>query len=135
MQTIPCGLAGCISSGMDYVVFPEKGFFKQMCMYHSLICLNLSGVQPVGEKWSEECILALQQRVSNRILCVKIQGAHEGRALVAMIDKGSDPQGNVAELLTSAGFAAPVAVTTSSNQQDDHKTPAEVHGEMCLQIL
>lgn len=79
--------------------------------------------------------MALQQRVSNRILFVEIQGAHEGRALVVLIDKGSDPQDNVAELLTSAGFAAPVTVTTTMNQQADHEASAEVHGEMCLQIF
>ncbi|XP_056882925.1 tudor domain-containing protein 1 isoform X4 [Takifugu flavidus] len=88
---------------------------------------GLAGVQPVGDKWSEECILALQQRVSNRILSMAIQGAHEGRALVAMIDKGSDPQENVAELLTSSGFAAPVLVTSSMNQQADLKPLAKVH--------
>lgn len=87
-------------------------------------------MQPVGGKWSQECILALQQRISNRILYVEIQGLHEGRALVAMIDKGSDPQGDVAELLTSAGFAAPVAVVTSMNQHADHKPLAEAHGEI-----
>lgn len=92
-------------------------------------------MQPVGKNWSEECVLALQQRVYNQILRVEIQGAHEGRALVVMIDKTSDPQDNVAELLISAGFAAPVAVTTSMNQQADHKASAEVHGEMCLQIF
>uniref|UniRef100_H2U1B9 Tudor domain containing 1 n=1 Tax=Takifugu rubripes TaxID=31033 RepID=H2U1B9_TAKRU len=95
---------------------------------------GLAGVQPVGDKWSEECILALQQRVSNRILSMAIQGAHEGRALVAMIDKGSDPQENVAELLTSSGFAAPVLVTSSMNQQADLKPLAEVHGEIFLQF-
>lgn len=97
-------------------------------------CLTFLGVQPVGEDWSEECILALQQRVSNRILSMEIQGAREGKALVSMIDKGSDPQDNVAELLTAAGFAAPAAVTTRMNQQTDRKASAEVHGEMCLQI-
>uniref|UniRef100_A0A8C4HYP7 Tudor domain containing 1 n=1 Tax=Dicentrarchus labrax TaxID=13489 RepID=A0A8C4HYP7_DICLA len=68
---------------------------------------GLAGVQPVGESWSQDCLLALQRRVSNRILRIEIQGAHEGKALVAMIDEASDPQANVAELLTSAGFAAP----------------------------
>lgn len=63
-----------------------------------------------------------------------IQGAYEGRALVAMIDKGSDPQENVAELLTSSGFAAPVLVTSSMNQQADLKPLAEVHGEIFLQF-
>lgn len=63
-----------------------------------------------------------------------IQGAREGRALVAVIDKASDPQENVAELLTSSGFAAPVLVTSSMNQQADLKPLAEVHGEMFLQF-
>lgn len=76
--------------------------------------------------------MALQQRVYSRILCVEIQGAREGRALVVLIDKASDPQDNVAELLTAAGFAAPVAVTTSMNQQADHKASA---GETRLQIF
>lgn len=49
---------------------------------------------------------------------------------MAMIDKGSDPQVDVAELLTSAGFAAPVAVVTSMNQHADHKPLAEAHGEI-----
>ncbi|XP_056882911.1 tudor domain-containing protein 1 isoform X2 [Takifugu flavidus] len=96
---------------------------------------GLAGVQPVGDKWSEECILALQQRVSNRILSMAIQGAHEGRALVAMIDKGSDPQENVAELLTSSGFAAPVLVTSSMNQQADLKPLAKVHVvSLCISV-
>lgn len=107
---------------------------KQTCMY-LLTCLNLLGVRPVGKNWSEECILALQQRIYNRILSVEIEGAHEGRALVVMLDKASDPQDNIAELLISAGFASPVAATASMNQQADHKAPAEVHGEACLQIF
>lgn len=86
-------------------------------------------MQPVGENWSEECILALQQRLYNRILRVEIQGAREGRALVVMIDETSDPQDNVAELLISAGFASPVAVSTSMNQHAEHEASAEVHGE------
>lgn len=91
---------------------------------------SFSGVQPVGENWSEECILALQRRVSNRILHIEIQGAHEGKALVAMIDEASDPQANVAELLTSAGFGAPAPVPTSSEQHADQKATAtaELHG-------
>ncbi|XP_028423126.1 tudor domain-containing protein 1 isoform X3 [Perca flavescens] len=82
---------------------------------------GLAGVQPVGESWSEDCLLALQRRVSNRILRLEIQGAHEGKALVAMIDEASDPQANVAELLISAGFAAPAPspVPISSDQQAD----------------
>uniref|UniRef100_A0A8C4HZP5 Tudor domain-containing protein 1 n=1 Tax=Dicentrarchus labrax TaxID=13489 RepID=A0A8C4HZP5_DICLA len=90
---------------------------------------GLAGVQPVGESWSQDCLLALQRRVSNRILRIEIQGAHEGKALVAMIDEASDPQANVAELLTSAGFAAPAPapVTTTSDQQVDQTTTAEPH--------
>ncbi|XP_068162272.1 tudor domain-containing protein 1 [Antennarius striatus] len=90
---------------------------------------SLAGVQPAGESWSEECVIALQRRVSNRILWVEIQGELEGRALVAMIDKGSDPQADIAELLSSAGFSAPII--RSSNQQADHtnfmSTPACEH--------
>ncbi|XP_074476299.1 tudor domain-containing protein 1 isoform X2 [Sebastes fasciatus] len=86
---------------------------------------GLAVVQPVGESWSEDCLLALRRRVSNRILRIEIQGAHEGKALVAMIDEASDPQANVAELLTSAGFAAPAPIPTSSDQQlDQTATPA-----------
>lgn len=66
------------------------------------------------------------------MLSVEIQGAHEGRALVVMLDKASDPQDNIAELLIAAGFAAPVVVTSSMNQQADHKASAEEHGETCV---
>lgn len=66
------------------------------------------------------------------MLSVEIQGAHEGRALVVMLDKASDPQDNIAELLISAGFAAPVAVTSSVNQPADHEASAEEHGEACV---
>ncbi|XP_070783515.1 tudor domain-containing protein 1 [Enoplosus armatus] len=86
----------------------------------------LAGVQPVGESWSGDCLLALQRRVSNRILRIEIQGACDGKALVAMIDEASDPQANVAELLSSAGFAAPAPVTTSSDQQADQTATAAV---------
>lgn len=73
--------------------------------------------------------MALQRRVSNRILRVEIQGAHDGKALVAMIDESSDPQGNVAELLSAGGFAAHAPVATSSDQQADQTTAAvEPHG-------
>ncbi|XP_029932954.1 tudor domain-containing protein 1 isoform X3 [Myripristis murdjan] len=73
----------------------------------------LAGVQPVGESWSEACVLAMQSIVSNRILCVKIMGGREDKALVSLIDEASDPQANVAEVLISAGYAAP---STSCNQ-------------------
>ncbi|KAM6963471.1 tudor domain-containing protein 1 [Tautogolabrus adspersus] len=79
---------------------------------------GLAVVQPVGESWSKDCMFALQRRVSNRILRIEIQGAHKGKALVDMIDEASDPQANVAELLSSAGFAAPAPVITSSEEQD-----------------
>ncbi|XP_049420220.1 tudor domain-containing protein 1 isoform X3 [Epinephelus fuscoguttatus] len=92
---------------------------------------SLAGVQPVGESWSDECLLALQRRVSNRILRVEIQGAHEGKVLVAMIDEASDPQANVGELLSSAGYAAsaappppPPPPTSSDQQADQTPTPA-----------
>ncbi|KAG7507722.1 hypothetical protein JOB18_042668 [Solea senegalensis] len=80
---------------------------------------GLAGVQPVGERWSDKCLLAVQQRISNRILRIDIQGAQEGKALVAMVDEASDPQANIAELLISAGYAAAVTITTSSDQQVD----------------
>ncbi|XP_070847181.1 tudor domain-containing protein 1 [Chaetodon trifascialis] len=85
---------------------------------------GLAGVRPDGESWSEECLLALQRRVSNRILHIEIQGAHEGKALVTMIDKTSDPQANIAELLTSGGFTASALVTAGSDQQADQTTTA-----------
>uniref|UniRef100_UPI0037E92CC5 tudor domain-containing protein 1 n=1 Tax=Semicossyphus pulcher TaxID=241346 RepID=UPI0037E92CC5 len=85
---------------------------------------GLAGVQPVGESWSKDCLLALQRRVSNRILRVEIQGAHEGKALVAMIDEASDPQANVAELLSSAGFAAPAPIINGSDQQAEQTASA-----------
>lgn len=69
-------------------------------------------------------MLALQRRVSNRILRIEIQGVHEGKALVAMIDEASDPQANVAELLCSAGFSAPALVATSTDQQTDQEATA-----------
>uniref|UniRef100_A0A3Q3KD09 Tudor domain-containing protein 1 n=2 Tax=Monopterus albus TaxID=43700 RepID=A0A3Q3KD09_MONAL len=84
----------------------------------------LAGVQPVGERWSEDCLLALQQRVLNRILRINIQGALEGRALVAMIDESSDPQADVAELLISAGYAVPSPVTAISDQQAEQTMTA-----------
>ncbi|KAG8008701.1 Tudor domain-containing protein 1 [Nibea albiflora] len=87
---------------------------------------GLAGVQPVGESWSEDCLLALQRRVSNRILHIEIQGAHEGKALVAMIDEASDPQANIAALLISAGFGTPAPVTTGTEQQADQTTTAAV---------
>ncbi|KAG7227917.1 hypothetical protein INR49_013711, partial [Caranx melampygus] len=80
---------------------------------------GLAGVQPVGEKWSDECLMALQRRVSNRILRIEIQGAHEGKVLVTMIDEGSDPQANIAELLISANYAAPAPHPTVGDQQVD----------------
>ncbi|XP_028286193.1 tudor domain-containing protein 1 [Parambassis ranga] len=78
---------------------------------------GLAGVQPIGESWSEECLLAMQQRVSNRILHIEIQKIHEGKALVTMLDESSDPQANVAELLISAGYAA--AGASSNHEQAD----------------
>lgn len=77
-----------------------------------------SGLQPVGDSWSTDCIVALQREVSNRILRIEIQGAHEEKALVALIDEGSDPQINVAELLISAGFGTPASALGGSG---DHQ--------------
>lgn len=68
--------------------------------------------------------MALQRRVSSRILRIEIQGAHKGKALVAMIDEASDPQANIAELLISAGFSTPAPVTTGTEQQADQTTTA-----------
>lgn len=59
-----------------------------------------------------------------------------------MIDEASDPQANVAELLKSAGFAAPAPapapapVTTSSDlQADQTATAAEPPGKICLKLI
>lgn len=93
--------------------------------------VSIPGVQPVGESWSEDCLTALQRRVSNRILHIEIQGAHEGKALVTMIDESSDPQANIAELLISAGYAAPCAVTTDN----DTAVTAEAQGRMHLKVM
>lgn len=75
----------------------------------------------MGESWSKDCIVALQRQVSNRILRIEIQGAHEGKALVALIDEGSDPQVNVAELLTSAGFSVPASAMGGGDHQLEQK--------------
>nr|XP_004567589.2 tudor domain-containing protein 1 [Maylandia zebra] len=90
---------------------------------------GLAGVQPVGESWPEDCLLALQRRVSNRILHIEIQGAHGGKALVTMIDESSDPQANIAELLISAGYAAPCAVTT------DNETVVTAEAQACEPLV
>ncbi|XP_072312993.1 tudor domain-containing protein 1 [Eucyclogobius newberryi] len=93
----------------------------------------LAGVQPVEENWSEECLLALQTRISNRILRMEIQGAQEGTALVAIIDEASDPQGNIAELLISAGFAAPT-VHNGNDQPTETSLPASKVPEGCSPV-
>ncbi|XP_060951274.1 tudor domain-containing protein 1 [Limanda limanda] len=86
---------------------------------------GLAGVQPVEESWSDDCLLALRRRVSNRILRIEIQSADQGKASVAILDEASDPQANIAELLISAGYAAPAPVaTTSSDQQVDQTASA-----------
>ncbi|KAM9837932.1 tudor domain-containing protein 1 [Aulostomus maculatus] len=82
---------------------------------------GLAGVNPVGESWSEECLQALQRRVSNRILHALIQGAHDGKALVIMTDEASDPQANIAELLISAGYAVPAPFPSSVNTSGDQQ--------------
>lgn len=85
---------------------------------------TLAGIQPVGESWSEECLQALQRRISNRILRIEIQGAQEGNALVNLIDETSDPQANIADLLMFAGFAAPVVDVNNNDQQTEMLLPA-----------
>lgn len=92
----------------------------------------LSGIQPVGGSWSEESLLALQRRVCNRILRVEIEGAHEGKALVVMVDETSDPQDNIAELLISAGYALPVPAAGSLKADNDpqaEQAPPEPAGK------
>ncbi|KAM6896989.1 tudor domain-containing protein 1 [Xenentodon cancila] len=83
---------------------------------------GLAGIQPVGESWSEDCLLALNKWVTNRILCIEIQKMHEGKAFVTMIDKASDPQTNVAEMLITVGYAAPAPVTDSTPHQAEEMT-------------
>lgn len=78
--------------------------------------------------------MALQMQVSNRILRIEIQGTHEEKALVALIDEGSDPQVNVAELLISAGFGTPVsAMAGGGDDQLEEKdvVTTKTHGEGC----
>ncbi|XP_061666282.1 tudor domain-containing protein 1 isoform X2 [Syngnathoides biaculeatus] len=84
----------------------------------------LAGIQPVGKSWPEKCLLVLQRRLSNRILLVRIEGAHEGKALVTMVDEDSDPQANVAEMLISAGFATPALVPVKANEVSQAEQPA-----------
>lgn len=93
------------------------------------------GVQPVGDRWSDNCLITVQQRVSNRILSIEIQGAHKGKVLVTMTDEGSDPQANIAELLISANYAAAAPLPTFSEQQVDQAAvpAAEPQGEKWLE--
>lgn len=70
--------------------------------------------------------MALQRQVSNRILRIEIQGAHEGKALVALFDEASDPQVNVAELLTSAGFSVPTPATVGGDHQLEQKAVVSI---------
>ncbi|XP_034415209.1 tudor domain-containing protein 1 [Cyclopterus lumpus] len=90
----------------------------------------LAGVQPFGASWSGDCLLALRKRVSNRILRIEIEAAHDGKAFVTMIDEASDPQANVAELLCAAGFAAPAPIPTGSDQQADQTATAAVEPQV-----
>lgn len=88
----------------------------------------------MGDSWSMDCIVALQRQVSNRILRIEIKGAHEEKALVALIDEGSDPQVNVAELLISAGFGTPAsAMGGGGDHQLEEKAvvSTKTHGEDC----
>lgn len=87
--------------------------------------LYLPGVRPIGERWSEGCLVDLQQRVSNRLLCIKIQEVQEDKVLVDMIDESSDPQANIAELLVAGAYAAQLPVTISTDQEK----PVQPHGK------
>ncbi|XP_008311987.1 tudor domain-containing protein 1 isoform X6 [Cynoglossus semilaevis] len=78
---------------------------------------GLAGVRPIGDRWSEGCLVDLQQRVSNRLLCIKIQEVQEDKVLVDMIDESSDPQANIAELLVAGAYAAQLPVTISTDQE------------------
>ncbi|XP_024865763.1 tudor domain-containing protein 1 isoform X1 [Kryptolebias marmoratus] len=89
---------------------------------------GLAGVQPVEESWLKDCLLALQCHLSNRILHIKILGAHEGKFLVAMTDEASDPWVNIAELLISAGYASPSPVTVGAPLQAEETTAAAEQG-------
>lgn len=95
------------------------------------------GVQPAGEAWSADCVLAFQRRISNRRLRIEIQGAHEGKTLVAMTDENSDPQANIAELLTSAGFSTPSPPPPPPVQPSDPEAAAarEPQGDSTLLLL
>lgn len=79
-------------------------------------------------------MLAMQCRVSNRILSMKIVGGHEDKALVSLMDEASDPQANVAELLISAGYAAP---STSCSQPAEQATTAagEAQGKQASKLI
>lgn len=85
---------------------------------------GLAGIQPAGEEWSEECLQALQRRISNRILTIEIQGSYEGNVLVTLIDEASDPQANIAELLMFAGFAAPAVNKINNDNLLSEKSPS-----------
>ncbi|XP_028990018.2 tudor domain-containing protein 1 [Betta splendens] len=117
---------------LDFGNCEEVGLERLQPISSSLLALpmqamrcGLAGVQPICKTWSEECLLTLQRRVSNRILRIEIQAADEGKALVAMIDEASDPQANMAELLISAGFGAPAPVGTIADERVDQTTAAE----------
>ncbi|XP_037546981.1 tudor domain-containing protein 1 [Nematolebias whitei] len=89
---------------------------------------GLAGVQSAEESWSKDCLFALQCRLSNRILHIKILGEHQGKFLVEMIDEASDPRVNIGELLISAGYAAPAPVTASACLQAEDTTAAAEQG-------
>lgn len=95
-----------------------------LCSLHNCLppivsspCPPAPGVQPMEDAWSEECLLTLRQVVSNRILRMEILGERKGTALVALSDMASDPQASVAELLLSAGYAAPATVCHQEAEQ------------------
>lgn len=91
-------------------------------------------MQPAEESWCKDCLLALQCRLSNKILHIKILGENQGKFLVEMIDEASDPQVNIGELLISAGFATPAPVTASACLQvEDTTVAAKQGGEKCCE--
>ena len=108
----------------EFCIFESSQFVS----YTNMSLGFFSGIQPVGESWSENCLLTLHQCVTNRILRIEIQTMHESKALVTMIDEASDPMSNVAEMLISVGYAAPTPVTTSVYQQAEETTAA---AELC----
>ncbi|KAM9817533.1 tudor domain-containing protein 1 [Neosynchiropus ocellatus] len=90
------------------------------------LSFSLAGVQPVGGNWSEACLLAFRQRLSNRILKAKILDMRNGKPLVTLVDHASDPEANVAEMLISAGYASLGPVAPDAHLADQETTAEKV---------